>query len=165
VTGDDVSGDAPRFLADVMLERLARWLRVLGYDTASAGAASDAELARRAAAERRWLLTRDRRLAAETADGLGVLVRHGAPLAQLRELVERLPLGAEVSARELFTRCLLCNTALRPATDAEAAAALPDVCDAHRPEPVRVCPTCGRVYWEGAHTRRMRAALARALAG
>jgi uncharacterized protein len=153
-------GDAPRFLADAMLERLARWLRVLGVDTASAGAASDAELARLAAAERRWLLTRDRRLAVETPDGLGVLVRHGAPLSQLREVIERFALPV---TGELFTRCMLCNAPLRAATDAEAAAALPDLCERHRPDPVRACPACGRVYWEGAHTRRMRAALERAL--
>jgi uncharacterized protein len=154
--------DPPRFLADVMLERLARWLRVLGYDTTSAGAdEDDAALARRAADEERWLLTRDRRLAEETPRALGVLLRAGPPLAQLREVGDRLALAP--AERALFTRCLLCNTPLRAATDAEAAAALPDLCDAHRPEPVRACPGCGRVYWDGSHTRRMRAALARAL--
>ena len=154
--------DAPRFLADVMLERLARWLRVLGYDTASAGAdEDDAALARRADADGRCLLTRDRRLAEETPRALGVLLRSGPPLSQLREVIDRLALAP--AGRALFARCLLCNTPLRPAAEDEAAAALPDVCAAHRPEAVRACPACGRVYWEGAHTRRMRAALARAL--
>ena len=157
-----MTGDEPRFLADVMLARLARWLRVLGYDTASAGAdEDDAALARRADAEGRWLLTRDRRLADETPRALGVLLRAGPPLAQLREVIDRLSLAP--AGRALFERCMLCNTPLPPATEDEAAAALHDVCAAHRPAPVRASPACGRAYWEGAHTRRMRAALARAL--
>ncbi|HEU4566374.1 MAG TPA: Mut7-C RNAse domain-containing protein, partial [Gemmatimonadaceae bacterium] len=87
-------GPAPRFLADAMLERLARWLRVLGFDTAGA-AGPDRALARRAAAEGRILLTRDRRLAAE-AEGSGaeaLLIRGDAPLAQLVDLLDRLGLA------------------------------------------------------------------------
>ena len=136
----------PRFLADVMLERLARWLRVLGADVESAaGAAADRDLVRRAGAEDRVLLTRDRRLAAEHA-GRIVVVRSAAPLEQLAEVVAR----CDVAIGELFTRCLLCNVPLEPAPDVDGM-------------PARRCPRCGRVYWEGSHTRRMRSALARAL--
>jgi hypothetical protein len=149
----------PRFLADAMLERLARWLRALGHDTASAGAASDAELGRRAAAEGRWLLTRDRRLAREAPDGRGVLLRAGAPLDQLREVAASFALAPGT----LFSRCLVCNAPLRPATEAEVVGAAPELCGRHRPPDAHACPECGRVYWEGSHTRRMRAALARTL--
>ena len=136
----------PRFLADVMLERLARWLRVLDVDVASAHATTaDRELVRRAAAEERVLLTRDRRLSAEHGTGTPFVVRSAAPLEQLAEVVERFEIDAP---RELFTRCLLCNV---PLESADGAA------------PARRCPRCERVYWEGSHTRRMRAALARAL--
>ena len=142
--------EPPRFLADAMLERLARWMRALGYDVASAGAGSDEELVRRAAAEGRVLLTRDRRLPApERAPGI-LLVGHGAPLEQLREVLAhfRLPVPSEPS--ELFTRCLVCNAALGNATLSATA------------EAQRRCPACERVYWEGSHTRRMRAALKKA---
>jgi uncharacterized protein with PIN domain len=136
----------PRFLADAMLERLARWLRVLGVDVESAGGtAADRELVRRAAAEDRVLLTRDRRLALEHGAGEHLVVRSAAPLEQLREVVERFAI--EVPP-ELFTRCLLCNAPLEPAER-------PGV-----PPPARRCPQCDRIYWEGSHTRRMRAALA-----
>jgi hypothetical protein len=139
----------PRFLADVMLERLARWLRVLGADVESApGGAADRDLVRRAAAEDRVLLTRDRRLAADHA-GRIVVVRSAAPLEQLAEVVAR----CDVAAGELFTRCLLCNAPLEPAPDVDGVGTTP----------ARRCPRCGRVYWEGSHTRRMRSALARAL--
>jgi uncharacterized protein with PIN domain len=136
----------PRFLADAMLERLARWLRVLGVDVESAsGTAADRELVQLAAAEGRVLLTRDRRLALEHGAGEHLVVRSAAPLEQLREVVERFAI--EVPS-ELFTRCLLCNLPLEP-TDH------PGV-----PPPARRCPRCERVYWEGSHTRRMRAAIA-----
>lgn len=161
----DVPRDSPvagrRFLADAMLERLARWLRVLGFDVASAGTLVDGELLRRAAAEDRVLLTRDRGLLGpERASDY--LIESSDPLEQLREVVARfeLPLPPE-----LFTRCLLCNTVLQPlgrALDDDDELPL-DVRE--RGEALRQCTTCGRVYWEGAHTRRMRAALARALPG
>ena len=65
----------PRFLADAMLERLARWLRVLGFD-AECAAGPDAAIMSRAAGEARHLLTRDRRLAADAhAPRLTLLVR------------------------------------------------------------------------------------------
>ncbi|GLC25692.1 hypothetical protein rosag_22050 [Roseisolibacter agri] len=136
-----------------MLARLARWLRALGHDVLLAGPGEpDAAVVRRAEAEGRWLLTRDRALAADGARALGerrLLLRADAPLAQLLETRDALGL------RDLaltFTRCLLCNAPL-------------DVLDAEGPcgGPRRRCAACGRVYWEGSHTRRMRAALARAL--
>lgn len=150
-----------RFVADAMLERLARWLRVLGFDVMSAGTLADGELARRAAAEGRTLLTRDRGLLPPAQGGAHLLVERDEPLEQLQEVVARLGLPLP---RQLFTRCLICNTVLqplgRPLDDAELP---PDVRE--RIEALRRCVTCGRVYWEGAHTRRMRAALARALPG
>jgi len=147
----------PRFLADAMLERLARWLRVLGADVVSATGEPDAALVARAAAEERVLLTRDRRLPREHDVRACLVLDAVAPLAQLREVVDRCGL---VPGNELFTRCLLCNT---PLDRMDADERVPADVRA-RGEPVRRCATCGRVYWEGVHTRRMRAAVARALA-
>jgi uncharacterized protein len=66
--------------------------------------------------------------------------------------------------RALFTRCLLCNAALRVLDRAEAQPLLPEgVRDL--PGPVRRCPECGRLYWDGSHVRRMRAAIERVLPG
>lgn len=148
-----------RFLADAMLERLARWLRALGVDVLSAPAgASDAMLVRMAVEESRVLLTRDR--GEVIGRGPTFVVRGAAPLEQLREVVERF---AIVAPGELFTRCLLDNTPLRAATPDEAAGAR--AAGASGEGAVRRCPTCGRVYWEGSHTGRMRAALGHVLPG
>lgn len=155
---------ATRFLADAMLVRLARWLRALGHDVLLAAPGEpDAAVARRAADEGRWLLTRDRALAGGApADARRLLLRADAPLAQLLEARDALGLRELVLT---FTRCLLCNAPLTPLDDAErraaaAAGLLPAAPDV---APVRRCDGCDRLYWEGDHTRRMRAALARAL--
>ena len=155
-----------RFLADAMLVRLARWLRALGHDTTLAAPHEpDVAVARRAAADGRWLLTRDRVLARDAPPDVRVLrLRADAPLAQLLELDAALPLGP-MALR--LTRCLLCNALLESVeanarAGAVAARAIPA---ALAPDtPVWRCTGCGRWYWEGGHTRRMRAALARALA-
>jgi uncharacterized protein with PIN domain len=155
-----LNGEA-RFLADAMLGRLARWLRVLGYDTFYDEAVHDAQLVRIAADEDRILLTRDRHLLRELRPARAHEVRQDDPLQQLHGLVTALGLAPP---RRLFTRCLLCNTPLRELERSEALPLMPEgVRDI--PGPVRQCPDCGRLYWEGSHVRRMRAALERVLPG
>jgi uncharacterized protein len=154
--------DAPRFLADAMLARLARWLRVLDFDTAFDPSLDDAALVRLAAAESRVLLTRDRTLLRELSPRDAVEVRADAPLDQLRQLVEVLALAPP---RALFTRCLVCNAPLSAPLDPTEAAALVPPSARDLPGPIRRCPSCGRVYWLGSHTHRMRRALEGALPG
>ena len=144
-----------------MLGRLARWLRVLGYDTSCDPALDDAMLVRLAQQEGRILLTRDRHLLRELRPLEAHEVRQDDPLLQLHELVNALALPRP---QALFTRCLLCNAALQLLSRAEALPLLPEgVRDL--PGPVRQCPACERLYWDGSHVRRMRAALDRVLPG
>ena len=152
---------SPRFAADAMLGRLARWLRVLGYDTWYDIAVADPVLVQVAAEQDRVLLTRDRHLLRELRPPRALEVRHDDPLRQLHDVVHALALQPP---RELFTRCMLCNALLFELTREQAAPLLPaGVQDL--PGPVRRCPDCGRLYWDGSHVRRMRAALERVLPG
>jgi uncharacterized protein with PIN domain len=146
-----------RFLADAMLGRLARWLRVLGWDAAYHPTIHDPALVDWARAEDRILLTRDRPLLLELRPGRSLLIVAERPLDQLRQVVTDVALTPPV---ELFTRCLVCNAVLRPATDPECTSLIPPEAR-ELPGPVRRCPGCGRMYWPGSHVRRMRAALAR----
>lgn len=149
--------ERPRFIADAMLGRLARWLRTLGYDTAYDDAIADAELVRRAFTEGRLILTRDRRLFDEWRIEGGLLVQADGPLEQLREVVEAFDL---LPPGRLFTRCRVCNGVLEVVERETVADRVPPRVGA-RARGFAVCPDCGRVYWEGTHTERMREVLAR----
>lgn len=152
---------AHRFVADAMLGRLARWLRVLGFDTAYDATLADAAMVALANEEMRVLLTRDRHLLRELRPIHALEIRSDIPLEQLRDVVAELALAPPL---ELFTRCILCNTPLSdPLPEAQATGLLPEEFEV--PGPVRRCPACGKLYWHGSHARRMRAALERALPG
>lgn len=154
--------DGPRFTADAMLARLARWLRVLGWDTRLDPELPDPEIVALANAEGRILLTRDRHLLRDLRPSQALEITHDQPLAQLAQVVRELQLDAPP---ELFTRCTVCNTPLSaPLSPADRARLLPPDVQA-LPGPARACPGCGRVYWPGSHARRMRAALERTLPG
>jgi uncharacterized protein with PIN domain len=154
--------EPPRFAADAMLGRLARWLRVLSFDTFYEEAIADAQLVRISNEEERVLLTRDRHLLRELRPLWSHEVRHDAPLEQLVDIVtaQQLPAPAE-----LFTRCMVCNTLLGAPLPRDKADSLVPEGVRGIPGPVRQCPACLRVYWHGSHTRRMRAALERSLPG
>lgn len=149
----------PRFVADAMLGRLARWLRVIGADTLYDPEIEDAELARIAIAEGRIALTRDRALTEEWRIPRVLLLRSDAPLEQLAEVAERF--GLDWRGR-LFRRCSLCNCALARVSKDEAAQGVPERVLREGLAFAR-CPGCRRFYWEGSHTRRMRGILARTL--
>lgn len=148
-----VPAGEPRFIADAMLGRLARWLRTLGYDTAYDDAIADADLVRRAFEETRHILTRDRGIFEEWRVAGGLLLRSGTTLEQLREVVSAFDLEAP---ERLFTRCRVCNGVLEQVTLEQVADRVPRGVRERAPA-VSACPDCGRVYWEGSHTDRMRA--------
>lgn len=147
-----------RFLCDEMLARLGRWLRAAGHDTVVAeGGTTDGALLAQARREGRRLLTRDRKLLEhrDAAEDVTVLTAHRVA-EQAAEAASRL--GVDWQAAP-FTRCLICNTPLQ-AAGPDALARVPPRARAI-PGPVRHCPECGRVYWQGSHHRRMRRVLAK----
>jgi uncharacterized protein len=142
------------FLLDVGLGTLARRLRLLGLDAAWSNDAGDADLAARAAAEERALLTQDRGLLMRRGVG-GALVRGSRPDDQLADVLDRFapPLAP-------LTRCTACGARLEPVAKAEVADRLPPGTRRTFDEFSR-CPACGRVYWRGAHARRIEELIAR----
>lgn len=149
----------PRFIVDAMLGRLARWLRVLGYDAAYEAEIEDAELVRRALREGRIILTRDRSLPQEWRMESCLVVEGERPLHQVRQVVEIFDLRWE---DRLFSRCTVCNARLESASRHEVAGRVPPYVWEHH-EAFARCPSCGRIYWKGSHVHRMRRRLRRAL--
>jgi uncharacterized protein with PIN domain len=144
---------APRFVVDAMLGRLARWLRVLGYDTLYFSNADDAALARRALADDRILLTRDVELARRRGVRV-ILISDDRVENQLREMVNILPLTAE----EAFSRCLNCNAPLVELERTQARDLVPPYVFATQTR-FRCCAGCGKIYWRGTHWAHMLATL------
>ena len=141
-----------RFILDVHLGTLARYLRLLGFDTLYRNDCSDAELAATSANKNRILLTRDVGLLKRGMVRFGHFVRSTRPEEQLREVVFRYGLA---DTAEPFTRCIRCNGLLRGASPAEVRDHVPSRVAAAFHE-FKECPDCGRVYWQGSHRRRMK---------
>ncbi|PSQ18358.1 hypothetical protein BRD02_00865 [Halobacteriales archaeon QS_8_69_73] len=152
---DGVRPGADRLLLDVMLGKLAVYLRMCGYDAADAGdrgVEADDRLRRLAAAEDRRLLTRDRALAART-DG-AVLLTERDVVDQLAELRAA---GFELALEETPARCGRCNGALEavpPDAPTPDYAPSPATTDCWRCD-------CGQVFWKGSHWDRVARALER----
>lgn len=142
-----------KFLVDAMLGKLARYLRMCGYDTVytgDQGLDADAAILEFAAENRRTLLTRDQDLAA-TADA-SLLIRGKAIDDQLRELKAA---GIELTLDDP-TRCTRCNGRLRRLTTGPTPEYAPTVTDEH----VWQCVECGQHYWRGSHWDDVKARLA-----
>ena len=150
----------PRFLLDVNVAGLAKWLRALGYDAAACPGEDDDGLVRMGLAEGRILLTRDARLVRRRVVQRGalkaLLVRDDRVRAQLRQVV--LDLGLRMEERH-FTRCLRCNTVLEPVSREAVLDRVPPYV-LRRQDRFTTCPSCRRVYWPGTHLLNMRAELA-----
>jgi uncharacterized protein len=144
------------FLLDVGLGALARRLRLLGLDAAWRNDADDPSLVAQAAAEDRVLLTQDRGLLMRRALPAGALVRGGGPDEQLADVLDRFA----VSPRPL-TRCTACNGPLVRVPKAEVAHLL-EPGTRRTVEEFSRCTRCRRVYWRGAHARRIDQLLDRA---
>jgi uncharacterized protein len=159
-TGPDAPEEV-RFVLDTHLGRLARYLRLLGYDALYRNDYDDPELARVSRSEDRILLTRDRGLLMRTEVVRGHLVRSSNPRHQLREVV--LHYGLAAGARPL-TRCLRCNGALHPIAKEDVFDRLETLTRIHYHEFV-ICERCAHVYWLGSHVERMRRLIDEALRG
>lgn len=140
-----------RFVVDVNLGQLARYLRLLGLDVVYRNSFTDREVAQVASEDRRIVLTRDRALLQHKIITHGYFVRAVKPREQVKEILARLDLYRELRP---FTRCLRCNGELE---DADKETVL------HQLEPktrkyyerFRRCKSCGQAYWKGSHFKRM----------
>jgi hypothetical protein len=140
-----------RFVLDVHLGRLARYLRMLGFDALYRNDLADPELVRISVEERRILLTRDRGLLMHSVVTHGYWVRDTESRRQTEEVIHRFDLARRIQP---FTRCMECNGELVEASQSEVLDRLPPRIAVRRHE-YRQCSHCGRVYWQGSHYDRM----------
>ncbi len=144
----------PRFLLDGMLGRLARWLRILGYDTAYQHSLADNDLLRIASKESRILVTRDRDLHRRAV--MNNLNSHFLENKRLEDwllsLASRYDLIMDL--QKVAPRCSVCNTLLDTARKDTILKMVPARIQERTTEFWR-CPSCGKTYWQGTHWERM----------
>lgn len=141
----------PRFALDVNVGKLARWLRLLGFDATFQNDIDDRDLVDQSVSENRILLTRDRRLLFHKELVHAYCVRSDWPEEQVAEVVHRY--GIEPQAQP-FRRCTKCNGRLRPAPKAEILHRLEPLTKIYYTDFFR-CSECQRLYWRGSHHERL----------
>ncbi|NBB89643.1 MAG: twitching motility protein PilT [Spirochaetes bacterium] len=141
----------PRFILDVHLGKLARLLRMLGFDTLYDNSWDDPEIVERGIAENRIILTRDVGILKRREVTHGYLVRSDDPLDQAAEVLRRFDLSRRI---EPFRRCMACNGLIESVSPAEVLGVLSLKTREYYSEFYR-CRSCGRVYWRGSHYEAM----------
>jgi len=143
------------FVVDGMLGKLAKWLKILGFDTVYFSRVEDDDLLRLAQKEGRALLTRDTGLAVRARSLKCLLIRKQRWEDQVRQVLEDFELRGQVA---LYSRCLACNVGLKPVSKANAKNLVAPFVWEQAAE-FSLCPSCGRVYWPGTHFRDMESRL------
>ncbi len=151
-----------KFLADGMLGKLTRWLRMLGYDVVYSTQLSDNELLELAKAEKRTLITKDLELYKRAIiRGIDAFYIEGKTESnRLAEISKRYGLSLEIDMDK--SHCPICNSPIKPVSKEE-------LNDQLEPNTYRYyerfwrCPNCGQVYWQGAHWKQITKTLTEAL--
>ena len=140
-----------RFVLDGHLGKLARHLRLLGFDARYANDPTDVDLVAISNSERRVLLTRDVGLLKRGSVTHGCFVQSTDPREQVREILSRFQLMDRIDP---YTRCLACNGSLEPIDKQDVADRLPPKTRELYDE-FKSCTTCRKIYWRGAHHQRL----------
>ncbi|MGK9369397.1 Mut7-C RNAse domain-containing protein [Melioribacter sp. Ez-97] len=141
----------PRFILDVHLGRLARYLRICGFDSLYRNDFSDEEIIDISVNEKRCILTRDVGILKNNKVVRGYWIRNQSPVKQLREVVGRFDLAGAVQP---FSLCIECNVKLNKTEKEKVENLLPPKVKKINTEFYR-CPNCKKVYWKGTHYKKM----------
>ncbi len=144
--------ERPRFLAESTLGRLAKWLRLAGFDAAYDPCRPEAErLACLCWQQQRIVLTRTQAVRNQLDEGEALYIRFNAPLEQIRQVIDELALSRQ--DLKPLTRCARCNNTLQDASEVGWQQGIPDhVLQVHKR--FKHCAVCDRYYWPGSHVSR-----------
>ncbi len=139
-----------RFVADSMLGKLAKWLRILGYDIQYQSCYQPGVIDQ-LVKEGRRLLSRHKEMSYRHSDAV---LLHGSLVGeQLNELKEKGLLTHDQA--KWFSRCLICNVLIEEVKTDKARENVPEYVFYQNMGVIKFCPSCGRHYWPGTHRKRM----------
>lgn len=140
-----------RFICDVHLGKLSRYMRMFGFDTLYSNRYTNEQIIRIATEERRIILSRNYRLVRDKRVTHSYWIRSSVPLEQIRDLVDKLDLSKSINP---LTRCMECNGVLLPVDKRQILPRLEPHTANYFDEFFR-CDTCDRIYWKGSHFENM----------
>ena len=137
-----------RFIADAMLGRLTKWMRIIGCDVAYYRRIGDRELVNLALKDSRMILTKDTLLIQrKKAKGNFFLVGGNSYKDQLKQVVKQFSLNPY---KNLLTRCIECNIELTAIDKEKVSDSVPEYVY-NSQDTFMACPECGRIYWPATH--------------
>lgn len=137
-----------KFITDTNLGKLAKWLRLLGYDTVLYRGEADRNFLRKAEREGRVVLTRKKDMASRQFSGKLVTVRCDHVEEQLAFVMDELSISPDMV--RFFSICVKCNEALVPVDKGDVSGMVPAfVYESH--SEFRRCPGCKGIFWPGTH--------------
>lgn len=139
-----------KFIADCMLGRLSRWMRILGFDVLYMKE-DDETIMKIAEKEKRIILTRDTRMGGKKFKGRIYFVKNHDWKKQLEEVIERFSLSKRIKP---FSRCPDCNTPLKMVKKERVRYLVPSFIYNQKKD-FAFCKNCGKVFWEGTHLEDM----------
>jgi len=135
--------------------KLAKWLRIMGYDTRFFNGTDDADLVATALAEGRVILTRDtqimKRRVVTTGRLNAILIKSDEPEQQMHQVIDTLDLDCQFRP---FALCLECNQPLQERSKQQVKDRVPPYVFQTQSQ-YRECPACHRIYWRGTHWQAM----------
>ena len=141
-----------RFLITFELGRLAKWLRILGFDAVYLKPVKKSKIIVEALKENRIILTRNNKIKTQVNSGV-ICIKSDLVFEQLQEVVNKLNL--QIDKDNLFSRCLICNVRLELVDKEKIKSEVPAYVYRKHSE-FRKCPNCQRVYWPGSHWRKVK---------
>lgn len=143
-----------KFIADVMLGKLAKWLRILGFDVLYGSNLDDESLLRIAKIDKRVILTKDKKLFdnAKKESIKVFFVKENSCFYQLKDLIKGLNLNKSFISP--FKRCVRCNSLISPVKRKEVEGLVPDFIY-NTVKHFSKCPGCGKIYWQGSHHQKV----------
>ncbi len=140
-----------KFVVDCMLGKLAKWLKILGFDVLFFNRIEDDELLQLAEREKRILLTRDTGLMQRSSQVQALFIDNEDWRKQLKQVMDAFELKEQINPN---SRCIECNRALKKIPKAQAKN-LVTLFVYETTQDFALCPLCGRVYWKGTHQQGM----------
>jgi uncharacterized protein with PIN domain len=146
-----------KFIADVHLGKLAKLLRMLGFDTLYNNSLTNSELTSIALQQNRILLSRNAAINNHKTKLQNFCISSENSETQLEEVLRHFNLENQIQP---FTRCIVCNGLLQPVSKNDIASQLPEKTNQYFNE-FWQCDSCNRIYWKGSHYERMNAIIER----